>query len=233
MLVNAVDGVTLDDGSVPRVVVPPPLPRVALQLADPFGASLGRRHCAERGQRRMEPGERLNRVDLVREATDVGAPATRGSGRQDVREQAALALALQQPLGREADQSLAAPVPSAREACSESPCAVNRLDGCSGPDLLRQSLDERLGGEASHLGRRPGCKRDGADVGRAAGTLAYHGSVGSRVPPPEHAPLGLGLQAPSSQCDDGRIAKIVAQELYPPSSSITAVRPRRAPERVN
>ncbi len=78
VLVHAVDGILLDDRSVARVVVPPPLAAVALQGAETVGASPGRAERFGVSHQGCMSRERLDGVRLIAETADVGPkPAER------------------------------------------------------------------------------------------------------------------------------------------------------------
>ena len=81
VLVDAVHGVALDDRALPPVVVPPPLPLVALQSREPVGApARGLEHSCVPGRSRV-PDQRQDGVGLVGEAGHVGPEPAETIGR--------------------------------------------------------------------------------------------------------------------------------------------------------
>ena len=120
VLMDAVDRVALDDITRPRVVVPPPLARVALGCADTSCDGGRGLECLGVVRALVQPCECLDGIDLVGEAADmravrtaaahhVGVEGTAASG-----EQACRARGQDPPPRRRTGEPRQAPTPSRR-----------------------------------------------------------------------------------------------------------------------
>ena len=208
VLVHAVDRVTLDDRAGPHVVVPPPLTCGALPVDDHRGAPVRRVQRAPIARGPPVPGERLDGIDLVGEACDVGAEPAEGLPGQSMREQPARLLGGQQPLGALLGQARHVGEVRRREQCRRRPRVADRVLHPRGAHRARQAIDQRGRCRATHLGRRPGREGHGAEV-RVPGDPGGHAvhQIVRRDAREERALLCV-VEVGGAQPDDGGVALV-------------------------
>ena len=203
VLMCAVDGIALDHRIMAGVVVPPPLPSLALQRNDLVGARIGPLQGLGVTGESMQPGQRLDRITLVGKTADVRAdPALRLANL--VRKEARRPLRCHQPLRDASNEVVEVDKVGRAECRSQRPGAVDHVDRTIAGDLAIDMAEQVLGKVMIDLRSRPGCEGHRTEIFGAEGSPCDAAGQLACVDPCQHPALVGGRQQPETERDDRR-----------------------------